>query len=114
MLLINSKHNANVLLIDSKHSGNVLLINKKLAKLENDAECASSPKFTELVKKPSNRTKTGTKKPYGSISHFWARFVEPVRRSYFCFIESLAGLTDGLAMGKAKSRKGKIAISFCK
>ena len=52
--LIDRKHCGNMLLIDREHRGNVLLIDRKLAELKYDAECTSLPKFTELVKKPSN------------------------------------------------------------
>ena len=112
MPLINREHNNNVLFINSKHSGNVLLIDKKLAELENNAECASFAKFTELVKKPSNLTRTGKKTSHCGISHSLACFVEPVRRPCFRFVEGLAGLTDGLAMGGAKSKREEIAVSF--
>ena len=50
MPLIDREHNSNMLLIDRKYSGNILLIDKELTKLEIDAECASLPKLTELVK----------------------------------------------------------------
>ena len=59
----NQTTGGDVLLIDREHRGNMLLINRKLAELEDDAECASLPKFTELMKKPPNLTRTGKEKP---------------------------------------------------
>ena len=50
-----------MLLINSKFSGNLLLIDRKLLELEDDAQCTSLSKFTKLVKKPSNLTKTRKK-----------------------------------------------------
>ena len=112
MPLIDRKHSSKVLLIDRKCSENVLLINKELAELENNAECAFFPKFTKLVKKPSNLIKTGKKKPHRPISHSLTCFVKPVRRSRFCFTEDLMGWTNGLAMGEVELRRGKVAIGF--
>ena len=122
---INREHNSNVLLLDGEHSDNVLLINREHPMamcysqiesthiLENDAECASLPKLTELVKKPFNLTKTGKEKSYRPISHSLTRFVEPIRRPCFCFAEDLTGgLTDGLAMGGAELRGRKVAVGF--
>ena len=68
--------------------------------------------LTKLVKKYSNLTKTGEKKPHCLISYSLTYFLELIRRSCFCFAEGLAGLTDGLAMGKAESRGGEVAIGF--
>ena len=90
----------------------MLLINRELAESENNAECTSPPKLTELVKKPSNLIKTGKKKPYCPISHFLSSFVEFVRRPCFYFAEGLAGLIDGLSMGRADSREGEVAVGF--
>ena len=84
----------------------------KPTELENDAECASLLKLTELVKKPSNLTKTGKKKFHCPISHFLAHFVEPIGRLSFCFVKGLTGLIDDLAMGEAESRGKKVAVSF--
>ena len=112
MPLIDKEHHSNVLFIDSKHSGNMLLIDRKLAKLENDAKCASLPKLTELVKKPSNLTRTGKKKPHCPISYSLACFVESVGRPRFYFVEGLVDLTDSLAMGEAESRGREIAVGF--
>ena len=112
MPLIDNEHNSNVLLIDSKNSGNVLLINRKLAKLEDDAECASFPKLTELVKKPSNLTRTGKKRFYCPISHSLACFIKPVEWLCFRFAESLVGLTDGLAMSGVELKGKEITIGF--
>ena len=127
MPFIDKEHNSNMLLIDSKHIGNVLFIDRKRAELEDDVKCASLPKFTELeddaeyaslpkftelVKKPSNLTKTRKEKPHCPISHFLARFVEPVRRPRFYFIKGLTGLTDGLAIGGAKLRGKEVIIGF--
>ena len=110
--LINREQSGNVLLLDSKHSGDVLLINRKLVELENDAECKSFLKLTELVKKPSNLTRTGKEKPHCPISHSLSRFIEPIRCPRFYFIEDLAGLTDGLAIGGAELRGEEIAVGF--
>ena len=95
-----------------KIGGNVLLINRKLAELEYDAKCASLIKLTKLVKKHSNLTKTGKKKPHCLIFYFLTCFVEPVRQPYFCFVKSLTSLIDCLAISRAESRGGKIAINF--
>ena len=46
------------------------------------------------------------------MSYSLTCFVEPVRRSFFCFAKGLAGLTDGLAMGRAELRGEEIAIDF--
>ena len=52
-------------------------------------------------------------KTYCPISHFLARFVEPVERPYFCFVEGLTSvLTDGMAMGEAESSRREIAVGF--
>ena len=112
ILLIDSKHSGNVLLIDSKHNGDVLLIDKELAKLENDTECAFFPKFTKLVKKPFNLTRTRIEKSYRPISQSLACFVGFVEWLCFCFAKDLTDLADGLAMGGAKLRRGEIAIGF--
>ena len=64
------------------------------------------------MKKPSNLTRTGKKKPYRPISYSLAHFVEPVWRPCFCFAEGLVGLTDGLAIGRAELREGKVAVGF--
>ena len=77
--------------------------------MEDDAECASLPKLTKLVKKPSNLTRTGKEKPHRSIFHSLTRFVEPIGRPRFRFAE---GLTDGLAMGGAESIGGEVAVGF--
>ena len=90
----------------------MLLIDRELAELEDDAECASFLKLTKLVKKSSNLTKTGEKKPHCPISHFLACFIKLVGRLCFYLVESLTGLADGLALGGTKSRGGKVAISF--
>ena len=50
MPLIDREHNDDILLINSKYNGNVLFIDRKLAELEDDAECASLLKLTKLVK----------------------------------------------------------------
>ena len=114
-------------LIDREHRDDVVLIDRKLAKLEDDAECASFSKFTklkddtkyasllkliELVKISSNLTRIGKKKPHCPISHSLACFVEPIRRSCFYFTGGLADLTDGLAMGRVKLKEGEIAAGF--
>ena len=65
------------------------------------------------MKKPSNLTKTGKKKSYRPISYFLVCFVELIGRLYFCFAKGLTGsLTDGLAIDRAESRGGKVAIGF--
>ena len=84
----------------------------KFTELEDDAEYASLLKLTELVKKSSNLIRIGKEKSHRPISHSLTYFVEPARRPCFCFVEDLAGLTDGLAMGGAKSRRKEIAIGF--
>ena len=76
VLLIDKDQNSDMLFIHSKHNGNVLLIDRKLAELKDDAECASFPKLTKLVKKTSNLTRTGKKKPHRPISHSLACFTE--------------------------------------
>ena len=101
-----------MLLIDSKHNGNVLLIYRKLAELEDDAECAPLSKITKLVKKLSNLTRTGKEKYHCPIFYLLTCFVEPIRRLCFCFAESLADLTDGLVMGGAKLKGKDIAVGF--
>ena len=98
--------------MDKDLGGNMLLIDKKLAKLEDDTKCVSLSKFTELVKKPSNLTRIGKEKSYCLISHSLACFVEPVRQPRFCFAKSLMGLTDNLAIGRAKLREREIAVGF--
>ena len=65
--------------------------------------------FEQLVKKPSNLTRTGKEKPHRPISHSLTRFVEPTGRPRFRFAE---GLTDGLAMGGAELRGGEVAVGF--
>ena len=90
--------------------------------MKDDAEYASLlkfteliklPKLTELVKKPSNLTKTGKEKPHRLISHSLARFIEPIRRPCFRFVEGLTdGLTDGLAIDGAKLSGGEVAVGF--
>ena len=90
----------------------MLLIDRKLAKLKYDAKYASLPKVTKFVKKPFNLTRTRKEKPHCSISYSLVCFIEPVRRFYFCFIEGLAGLTDGLALGRVKLREREVAIGF--
>ena len=67
-----------MLLIDREISGNVLLLDRKLAELKDDAECAFLPKLTKLMKKASNLTRIGKKKPHYLISHFLACFDELV------------------------------------
>ena len=62
MPLIDGEHCGDVLLINSKHSGDLLLIERELAELEDNAEYASLPKLTKLVKKLSNLIRTGKKK----------------------------------------------------
>ena len=62
VLLIDKEHSGDMLLIDGKPSGDVLLIDRKLVELEDDAEYASLPKLTKLMKKPSNLTRTGKEK----------------------------------------------------
>ena len=112
VLLIDDEHNDNMLLIGSKHSGNMLLIDKKFAKLKYDAECASLPKFTKLVKKSSNLTRTRKEKLHHPISNSLAHFVEPAGRPCFHFVEGLAGLTDGLAIDGVELREEKVAVGF--
>ena len=90
----------------------MLLIDRKLTKLENNAEYASLLKLTKLVKKLSNLTRIRKKKPHCPISYLLACFVEPVRRSRFCFVEGLAGLTDNLTMGGAELKGEEVAIGF--
>ena len=112
ILLIDSKYNGVVLLIDSEHNSNILLIDRKLVELENNAECASLPKLTKLVKKPSNLTRLGKKKSYRPIFYFLACFVKLVGRPCFSFVEGLADLTNGLAIGRAELRRRKVAVGF--
>ena len=90
----------------------MLLIDKELAKLEDDAECASLPKFTELMKKPFNLTKTGKEKPHCPIFYSLSCFVEPDKWPDFCFIKGLMGLTDGLVMGEVELKGGEVAVGF--
>ena len=90
--------------------------------MEDDAECTSLPmltklvrlsNLTELVKKPSNLTRTGKEKTDRPISHSLTRFVEPIGWPRFRFAESLTGgLIDGLAMSGAESRGGEVAVGF--
>ena len=102
-----------MLLIDRKHNGNMLLIDRAPAHWKMMLNVHLSQSFAKLVKKPSNLTKTGKKKPHCPISHSLACFVEPNRRPRFCFAEGLiGGLTDGLAMGEAESRGEEVAVSF--
>ena len=103
-----------MLFIDKKLGGDVLLIDRKLAKLEDDAKYIFFSKFIELVKKPSNLTKTGKKKPHYPISHFLACFVKPIGQPCFYFVEGLADLTDNLIMSRAELKGEKIPISFSK
>ena len=112
MPLIDRKHSGNMLLINSKYSGDVLFIERKLAELKDDSKYTSLPKLIELVKKPSNLTKTEKKKPHCPIFYSLAYFIDLLGRLCFCFSEDLAGLTDGLAMGRAKSRRRKFAVGF--
>ena len=100
------------MLIDREHSSNVLFIVRELAELENDAQYSSLPKLKELIKKFSNLTWTGKKKPHCPISHSLTCFVEFIGRPCFYFAEGLAGLTDGLAIGGAESRVWEVAIGF--
>ena len=90
----------------------MLLIDRKLARLKNDDECAIFPKLTELVKKSSNLTRIGEKKPYHPISYSLTYFIELVRRLCFYFAESLTGLTNGLAMRGAELKRAKVASVF--
>ena len=53
---------------NQKTGGNVPLIDRAFAKLEDNAKCASLPKLTELVKKPSNLTRTGKEKPGNALN----------------------------------------------
>ena len=102
-------------LIDREHTDNVLLIDREFAELKNDAECASLPKLTKLVKKLFNPTRLGKEKPHCPISHSLTRFAEPDRWPHFCFVEnltSLTGLIDDLAIGGAESRVKEVAIGF--
>ena len=110
--LIDRKLNGNMLFIDKQLNSNMLLINREPVELEDDAKCASLPKLTELVKKSSNLTRTGKKKPQYPISYPLTCFVELVGWPCFCFVEGLTGLTDGLAISGAKSRREKVAIGF--
>ena len=98
--------------MDRKLDGNVLFIDRNLAELEDNAKCARLAKLIELVKKPSNLTKTEKEKPHYLISHFLAYFVEFVKLLYFCFVEGLTGLTDDLAMGGTESKSREFAIGF--
>ena len=66
-------------LIDRELGGNVLLKNRKLAELKDDAKCAYFAKLNKWVKKFFNLTKIGKKKLHCQISHFLARFGEPIR-----------------------------------
>ena len=111
---INRTPNSGVLLINRAFSNGILLIDRTLAKLEDNAKCASLPKLRELVKKPSNLTRTGKEKPHRLISHSLAQFVEPIGRLCFCFAESLMGLNDALAIDRAELKGGEIAIIFSK
>ena len=108
----NQRTGDNVLLIDRKHNSNMLLIDRKIVELQDDAECASLPKLTELMKKPTNLTRTRQEKPHRPLFHSLAYFVWLVRQPRFCFAEGLAGLTDGFAMGGAELREREIAIVF--
>ena len=112
MLFIDRKRNSDLLLIDRECSGNVLLIDRELTELKDNAECTSLPKFAELVKKPSNLSKTSKKKPHHPISHSLTCFVEPIRQPCFCFLESLMGLTDGLGMSRVELKEREIAVNF--
>ena len=99
-----------------------MLLIESTRTLEDDAECASFPKLTELVrlsnltelvKKPSNLTRTGKEKPHRPISHSLTCFVEPIGRPRFCFVEGLTGgLTNGLAMGGAELRGREVVVGF--
>ena len=112
MPLIDREHSGDVLLIDSEHSGDVPFIYRKLAELEDDAECASFSKLTEFVKKLSNLTRTGKKNPYRPISHSLNCFIMPIKWLCFSFTEGLVGLTDGLAIDTMELRGGKVAVGF--
>ena len=99
--------------IDRTPNGGELFIDGTLIELKDDAECASLPKLTKLVKKPSNLTRTRKEKPHRPISHSLAHFVEPIGRPRFWFVENLTGgLTDSLAMGRVESRGEEVAIGF--
>ena len=122
ILLLNGKYSGDVLFTNRALNDNMLLIIESIRSLEDDAECASFPKLTELVKllkltklvkKPSNLIRTGKKKPHCPISYSLARFVEPVGWPYFCFVENLTGgLTNSLAMGGMESSGEKVAVGF--
>ena len=84
----------------------------KFTELEDDAEYAFLPKLIELVKKRFNLTRIGKEKFHCPISHSLAYFVEPDGQPRFCFSEALAGLTDGLAIGGAESRGEEVAVSY--
>ena len=77
----------------------MLLIDGELAELKNDAECATLPKITELVKKSFNLTRIGKDKPHCPIFHFLACFVKPIRWLRFSLTECLIDLTHNLAIG---------------
>ena len=98
--------------MNRERSCNVLFINKEPAKLEDDTECASLPKLTKLVKKLSNLTKIGKKKPQCPISHSLTHFIEPIEQPCFCFAKGLMGLTDSLAMSGAKLREEEVVVGF--
>ena len=83
----------------------------KFTELENNAEYASFPKLTELVKKLSNLTKTGKEKLHCLISYL-SCFVEPIGWPHFCFAEGFMGLTDSLAIGGVELRREEIAVGF--
>ena len=97
----NRKIGGSIPLIDKIPNGNLLLIDRKLAELEDNTEYTSLPKLKELVKKPSNLTRIGKKKPHYPISHSLAYFIELIKRPYFCFAESLTSLIDRLAICRA-------------
>ena len=53
---------------NQKTGGDLLLIDRAFAELEDDAECASLPNLTELVKKPSTLTKIEKEKPGNALN----------------------------------------------
>ena len=53
---------------NQKTGDNMPLIDRALAELEDDAECVSFPKLTELVKKPFSLTRTGKEKPEHTLN----------------------------------------------
>ena len=113
MLLIDREHNGDILLMNREHNSDVLLIDRAPAHWKMMLNVHLSQSFTKLVKKPSNLTRTGKEKSHRPISHSLAHFVEPIRRPCFRFAEGLtSGFTDGLAIGRAESRGGEVAVGF--